>query len=542
MPDDDDLPSKNPFIRFKQHVDSRIGSGLSVLTGGPRTPETVSTGATSSEPPRPLHESMDNGASNPGPTSSWVDSLLTRGNTPHDALAATAAQRYWNEWAQLSTYSPYNLRHLEPPVPAGVSKEDAPLFDFEDAFEDLLAATQGRNLMDLRKQADYKRSIRGTFLFGEPPMLWVNRLSSAGLLPTPLPPRRLEDRNPDALTGHESKVLKGVEAQQQRLRAIQAQHQNVKALETLKGRREDLEDAMSSPDQLILHIKELKEKMLKELDQDITFNPATIFRQIEEMTRTIDQEMRDFDPAKILPQAEAMLRNLDKVIETFDPANLRRQAEEEQMRKDQGKQSSKDEFDEFNFEKFLHDNENNYKASPKRAPKGRDEQKPHPDTEEDFFSAIFGALMEANTSTRTSTASATETQPTKGAQVFPRQHGQPLPVVSEVEEVNAHGGKTVRWSSVTADPSGRVHEQTVVRILDSQGNEISRETRSSERYSSSLQNARAMPSTVDELQKNQNGLERARREADCGGSGSGMQKPRQEDGGKSGKSTGWFWT
>lgn len=179
--EDNPPPSKNPFIRFKNHIDASIGNGISFITG-----QSSST-ASASDTAAATGQSPPTNSSSAASHEMLFSDPRFGGSPPYGGFRT----RFWNEWAQLSSYSPYNLRHLRQPtpsdLPAGV---DAKTFGFQDAFEDLLAVSAGRPLMDLSKQARMKREILDYFGFNEPPMNWVWRLSADGLLPRPLPFRR----------------------------------------------------------------------------------------------------------------------------------------------------------------------------------------------------------------------------------------------------------------------------------------------------------------------------------------------------------------
>lgn len=460
MSGDEPQPSNNPFIRFKRHVDSRIGSGLSLLTGAPSRPDTAATttGAISAALPPPSQlnpqENMDRAPQSP-PSIVGIDSLLGR---RHKALGVQGETRqYWNEWTQLSTYSPYNLRHLPQPVPAGASSEDAKLFDFEDALEDLLAVSSGRELMDLRKQADHKRRILDTFHFGEPPLLWVNRLSARRLLPEPLPPRhslerRLELADTDAQLALHSQILNGIEAQKQYDR------------ESMEKRRRALDDIWPKPKEESQEWGSLKEKMLKGLDKDITFNPAKMLRHAEEMVKNIDNMAAS--PTSFL--------------------------------------------DSFNFDKFCHDVEQeNVQTAQQQKAQGH-QKPPQPDTEQDLFSTIFGALTEMDKSLSAKFTAESPHRNEVRRQKKPRER-------EEVVEHDENGGKTLKKWSEHVDMFGNVHEQTEVRQLDADGNQIRCETKL------------VIRSTANEVREPES-------------TASGFQDENNKvPAGNNSKSTGWFW-
>ncbi|KAK7403187.1 hypothetical protein QQX98_011051 [Neonectria punicea] len=88
----------------------------------------------------------------------------------------------------LSAYSPLTLRSLPQPVPSDIpSNLDSSIFTFEDAFEDLLAVSQGQPLPDITVRHDQRKLLRSMFPDGEPAYFWLRRLRSQGLLDMPSP-------------------------------------------------------------------------------------------------------------------------------------------------------------------------------------------------------------------------------------------------------------------------------------------------------------------------------------------------------------------
>ncbi|KAJ4159325.1 uncharacterized protein LMH87_008231 [Akanthomyces muscarius] len=86
----------------------------------------------------------------------------------------------------LSSYSPAALTHLRQPVPSDLPPHlDASVFTFHDAFEDLLAVSQGRPLSDIGSRYQQSRMLRQMYPHGEPTWLWISRLQSQGLIGTP---------------------------------------------------------------------------------------------------------------------------------------------------------------------------------------------------------------------------------------------------------------------------------------------------------------------------------------------------------------------
>ncbi|KAM0428244.1 hypothetical protein ACHAPT_007145 [Fusarium lateritium] len=83
----------------------------------------------------------------------------------------------------LSSYSPLALRDMPQPRPSDApSNLDASIFTFEDAFEDLLAVSQGQPLPDINARYEQRKLLRSMFPTGEPAWFWMRRLRSQGLL------------------------------------------------------------------------------------------------------------------------------------------------------------------------------------------------------------------------------------------------------------------------------------------------------------------------------------------------------------------------
>ncbi|KAF9769611.1 hypothetical protein IL306_012953 [Fusarium sp. DS 682] len=82
-----------------------------------------------------------------------------------------------------SSYSPLALRDMPQPRPNDAPSDiDSTIFTFEDAFEDLLAESQGHQLPDIRTRYEQRKLLRSMFPNGEPGYFWLRRLTSQGLL------------------------------------------------------------------------------------------------------------------------------------------------------------------------------------------------------------------------------------------------------------------------------------------------------------------------------------------------------------------------
>lgn len=483
MSDDSEPPSRNPFVRFKQHIDSRINTGFSIVTGGPKRPET----------------SMMNAS--PNPVLPHSDSYMR--NRKFVKLD-DAARRYWVDWAESSPYSPFNLSHLQQPLPAGITPGDYHLFGFEDAFEDLMAASQGKPMMNLDMEADFRRGLYKLHPYGETPQSWVSRLERRGLLLSPRSTPSAIGRDTES-TIRESEILQGVAAQQERLRAIQSQRQAKTAGLTFPSNHEELTQQMLAA----------REELMKALDQDVTFNPAKMIREFEERFASLG------GLENLAKEAEKIAKRFEKDMEKFGAPMTPKEAVQaaHQLAKN---------LEQFDLDKFL-SSLDIPKAEPSKTTPP-DQPKPQPDTEEDFFSAIFGALMDTST-----------TRPTEAAQEKGRQPQQQSNQLFDGErktvEDNEWGGKTIRLTSVFANPRGGRTERSEVQVLDHEGNVISHETKVSHAGSSDAAKDYVSGSKLLEQhnQKMQAAWAQARGEEE-------KAMGKASEGSEGEKSTGgWFW-
>jgi hypothetical protein len=177
-------PSRNPFVRFKQHVDASISAGLGSIFGLNSTPGTQPL----QEPipsNGPQHEQMNS----PDMSSSSLrrDSTTSRlsdapfegtqqavewargGVTP--AKLDAEEMQDWQHFLLWSAYSPLNARHLLP-------------MDVVTAFEDLLYAASGQDMPDrfdrtaARPCSDENLPLKPI----SPEVEWFGRLQKAGVL------------------------------------------------------------------------------------------------------------------------------------------------------------------------------------------------------------------------------------------------------------------------------------------------------------------------------------------------------------------------
>lgn len=199
MPSDGE-PSKNPFVRFKQHVDAHIGAGLNTVL--PRKSNSQQSEAMAPQNSRSTEADQDfqvwlasqrHGAA----AEELHDNALTmdviglaslRGFSKEDKEEGLHQLRF-NRWAEFfpeSRYSP-PLLAFGPwnPRPRGMDPDmDPSLFTWVDAFEDLLAESSGMPMMDIRTRYNQNRVLRQKWpemggIQGLVP--WLQRLRSQGL-------------------------------------------------------------------------------------------------------------------------------------------------------------------------------------------------------------------------------------------------------------------------------------------------------------------------------------------------------------------------
>ncbi|KAL6886893.1 hypothetical protein GGI43DRAFT_418009 [Trichoderma evansii] len=201
MPRDGDSSLINVFVRFKQHVDSAVASGIHTLFARPHQPL--------HQPPSPdLHQQPESELStvksaDTYPSDSASDSASDSSSQAAPLAPVTMANAESHAVSALDTvsvaswsYSPSNLRHLRQPVPSDLPAHcDSTVFTFEDAFEDLLTVSQGRPLPDIRSRYNQRQLLRQMFSHGEPTWFWLRRLESQGLLRRPTRDELYRPRN-----------------------------------------------------------------------------------------------------------------------------------------------------------------------------------------------------------------------------------------------------------------------------------------------------------------------------------------------------------
>ncbi|CAK7243946.1 MAG: hypothetical protein STHCBS139747_005479 [Sporothrix thermara] len=251
MTDDND-PPKNPFVRWKQHVDAHIGMTLHGLLGIPnmvsknlniRQDPSIGDGTSQNQPsssasnapassstsPTNANNNSNNNSNNGSGngidthsryTPSLPDPAVPAG--PDDSLDGVDAAQLlaWHKFIYYSPYSPLKLQQqqhlhlLPPPVPQDVPFGADPFaFTYADAFEDLLRASCGRPLLDLADRS--YRNLRYQMRYGsaiEPPYAFFHRMHTQRLLDAYFPRSPLAAADPAAGAAGEQKNGAAVDA------------------------------------------------------------------------------------------------------------------------------------------------------------------------------------------------------------------------------------------------------------------------------------------------------------------------------------------
>jgi hypothetical protein len=207
----DDSSSKNPFVRFKEHVDAHIGAGLHNILNFPSilcdtvassrqlspydsrdapTGQNVNEGLQSSDedvPPDfcPWLYGQRQAAAEEDAIDKYYERIAQNypGDKNEGVRNIIRGERF-DTFARRSQYSPIRLAERMPrqPRPSDIHSDmDPHMFTYVDAFEDLLAEAAGVPTMDLRARYNMNKMLGETWPFGESLISWTRRLESQGL-------------------------------------------------------------------------------------------------------------------------------------------------------------------------------------------------------------------------------------------------------------------------------------------------------------------------------------------------------------------------
>ena len=213
MPSDDDS-SKNPFVRFKEHVDAHVAAGFQSALRFPATLTDLLIATVAI--PRPASRATttiyngERGDANAGDYNIYGHAYdgevspdfrlihrifqLRRQEEALDEYFVRMGARYTGDehrvlrdlllvdrhevFAERSAYSPKHLnKSVRAPTPRDIRDDmDPAMFTWIDAFEDLLVETAGRPLTDIRALYERNRKLREQYPQGEPTWSWLRRL------------------------------------------------------------------------------------------------------------------------------------------------------------------------------------------------------------------------------------------------------------------------------------------------------------------------------------------------------------------------------
>ncbi|KAI1267265.1 hypothetical protein F5Y18DRAFT_379699 [Xylariaceae sp. FL1019] len=159
----------NPFIRFKNHVHSKVRRGAETIFGAPSPPPIALPSK-----PQGTPDSINNNQLQPSPSSSTMASVRYSEEPP-----SSVEDVY--EWAINSPYSPLNLQTLRQPTPRDAPPVWEGHFTFRDAFEDLLVSAHGEPVPGMRSillnKAQESKNVFGQITHVND---WVAWLGSSG--------------------------------------------------------------------------------------------------------------------------------------------------------------------------------------------------------------------------------------------------------------------------------------------------------------------------------------------------------------------------
>ncbi|CAK7266619.1 hypothetical protein SEPCBS119000_002122 [Sporothrix epigloea] len=496
MAEGNDEP-KNPFIRWKQHVDAHIGTTLHGLLGIPNMvsknfdirPEANSgavsapTGGASPSSSANAHapsSSQANASSSSSTSHSNRDSSFPSPTDPPnsgDGLDSVDANQLlaWHNFVYYSPYSPLelqrqqHLRMLPPPVPQGVPFGADPFaFNYVDVFEDLLRCSSGRPLLDLadRSYRNVCRQMRYGNAF-EPPYSFLHRMHSQSLVDAYFP-RTLEAES--------GKV------------AVKSDTVNTLNDNTLNDN--DLHSVLDLVEQ---HQEPWQEPSPKaESEWQRNDSSGSLFGELDRVFRVLGRIIDE--------DTGAATERTQNDVRPKSSSNL-----------DKSEADAEDEL--YNAMRSAYSNAERSLASLIKTFSG------HFDSSHHHANSLPFPSTSSSSSTSFSSSSTS-------ADIL-------------AHPPDSSQGETVQTTEEHVDVFGNRHVKIVVQRLDADGNEIARETRYTIRSQSAQQAAAAQRNTKADSDDT-NDKTSSPSELSCGEKNESVSPPSVSDGGTS-KGSGWFW-
>ncbi|KAJ2906742.1 hypothetical protein MKZ38_010733 [Zalerion maritima] len=558
----DEEPPKNPFIRWKNHVDSHISTTLQGVIGLPSAvsrnlnlrgwPEveearrkelekqqqmqqqdevekqTPSAPAKEPQQAAPADNKLNPSHGTDSTPAGWTVAFFSPRDRDHCSRAHSGPngfgppgsgagpnsdpsgnsndpnnwsswpdwvqQARWHSFAAYSPYSPLNLRHMPQPRPLGLPASEQSNFTFEDAFEDLLTVMCGRELPPINEKADMRRVLGSMFPTGEPAFYWVRRLQAQGLLNGYFPRadqvrKQLEERF-DADSEEEKQRKAELDEKRGRMwKWVWSRHHNMGGgHKNGENKKSDSADAKSFEEWD-------PEDWVKEMD-------SILSQAAKDVRNELNKD------GHIFGELERIFKAVGKVGESLSGIG-----------------------------------ENN-QPGPKVQERIEEKKDMVEESEEDYFSALAKASGSASASTTTSTGTETSSSFGNMARVFHGQDGStstthssssyddnkargPFQNTSTEESTDpATGVRTIKTTEEKVDKRGNRTIRTEIKKLNSDGDEISRQTSYAKSMSASWSWSSSSGSGSDD-----DGWSSSRK------NGNGENG---ENGEKDSK-TGWFW-
>ncbi len=493
---DDSDPPKNPFVRWKQHVDTHIIMTLNGLLGIPamvtknlnlRKESDDTSGADTAQ-----SNAAGAGAGAADALSAVPPSAPSSPCQPHSAYPSDssivpycvdATQLVeWHKFIYFSPYSPLKLQQLQqlhllpPPVPQDAPFDADPFsFTYADAFEDLLRASSGRPLLDLSDRS--YRNLRYRLRYGsaiERPNSFFHRMNTNRLLDAYFPRAAAVAVGAETTNNADTPLQSTVEAAlaKQDRDLWREQRQEEEADKNYGGYEDDDSDETSTQTWSHSMVDSSTNKD-SEGQTDRDYGTGSLFDQLDRVFRVLGRVIEDETGAAkadgVKTEAKTETKTDDADAKPAGAGNSQPAVEDEL----------------YSMARTAFDSVQSVSSMIKSMTSGFEAE---------------GSLAHTTTSEMWKRSEAAAAATTAGAQ-----------------------GETIQTTEEHVDMFGNRHVKTVVRRLDADGHELSRETRYTIR-SPSPENV--VMTEVDD------GSDEASEKKDAGKNGAGEESP---------KKPGWFW-
>lgn len=538
---EDNDPPKNPFIRWKQHVDTHIGTTLHGLLGIPTMvsknlkirgdadkgpdasptdgaqPSSSSSSATTSNAPAATSSSTSSqstsaSASTPPATNdSYHSTLPSNPSDNDDSLDGVDASQLleWHKFIYYSPYSPLKLQQqqqlhlLPPPVPQDIPFGADPFaFTYADAFEDLLRASSERPLLDLADRS--YRNLRYQMRYGsaiEPPYVFFHRMHSQRLLDSYFPRSALAsaagagsgsvEENSSAASTPSDDVVRAVAALAERDRDLWREQMEEEDADKNHDHDHDHEHESDSEPSKWDEVSELSK----------TSSTQSPWEQNQE-TNNAPRSRDSGYGGGLFDELDRVFRVLNRIIHEETGGSSDGAQKDDSSGNEKNEPSAEDEL--YNSVRSAYANAEKSLGTLIKS-----------------FSGGFDSEGRYSRSSSSSSTTETSTSVVRGD--------------DQTRDIDGRQGETIQTTEEHVDAFGNRHVKITVQRLDADGNEVSRETRYTIR-SQSPEEVAALKDTYngdDERDNNDNSEQTRAVEKSVPAS-----KPSSNDGSKN---SGWFW-